>query len=136
MDDSKYPAQVQGVGAGIQQGGERRGGFRPTKVFQAHWWHICQERVLGMQTHAQLAQAGPAGPGVSGSAQPTCRGRRSWGPISLGLGWSPGPQLGRAQRHRAACQSSTVDLLSPGLFTAPVCQTCRRDVLFQDSLKV
>lgn len=79
MDDSKYPAQVQGVGAGTQQSGERRGGFRPTKVFQAHWWHICQERVLGMQTHAQLAQAGPAGPGVSGSAQPTCRGRRSLG---------------------------------------------------------
>ena len=83
-------------------------------------WHR-----LGLQALVSQAPHSPR----AGVADP-------WGPISLSLGWSPGPQLGRVQRHGAACQSSAVDLLSPGLFTTPVCQTCHRDMLFQNSLKV
>lgn len=70
-------------------------------------WHR-----LGLQALVSQALHSPR----AGVADP-------WGPISLGLGWSPGPHLGRAQRHQVACQSSTVDLLSPGLFTVPCART-------------
>lgn len=53
-------------GAGICLGG-RRGGtcdsWLPC-VFQTHWWHFCQKRLLEMETHTPLAYAGPPSAGV------------------------------------------------------------------------
>ena len=53
-------------GAGICLGG-RRGGtcdsWLPC-VFQTHWWHFCQERLLEMETHTPLAYAGPPSAGI------------------------------------------------------------------------